>query len=215
MALRHAEIGGACSVSFAPRHAEGGCQRGSQPALDHPKLSRLKWRNDQGRDRQLSQLKPLPMLGSLEPANMALRATQGAVSNGLMSNKDDGGRAPSCRAQRSARPKLSRWRAFAVPSPFPPPEAFNSRPAASYELQQPRCRHWDDCRHSVMIEPHELARRHQLDMLTPLLTISKAMRCTRWGGRKGCYSPEPHKNAVSPFAAGSSTEASSSATPIA
>jgi hypothetical protein len=32
-----------------------------------------------------------------------------------------------------------------------------------------------------MIEPGELARQHRLDMLTPLLTISKAMRCTRCG----------------------------------
>jgi hypothetical protein len=37
--------------------------------------------------------------------------------------------------------------------------------------------HCDSCRHSIMVEPHELARR--LDMLTPLLAISKAMRCTR------------------------------------
>jgi hypothetical protein len=29
--------------------------------------------------------------------------------------------------------------------------------------------HCDDCRHSVMVEPHELAERHRLDMLTPLL----------------------------------------------
>jgi hypothetical protein len=29
-----------------------------------------------------------------------------------------------------------------------------------------------------MIEPHELAQRHRLDILTPLLTISKAML---WG----------------------------------
>jgi hypothetical protein len=36
-------------------------------------------------------------------------------------------------------------------------------------------------RHRIMIEPHELAQRHQLDMQTPLLTISKAMRCTRCG----------------------------------
>ena len=45
--------------------------------------------------------------------------------------------------------------------------------------------HCDDCRHSVMIELHELAQRHQLDMQTPLLTISKAMRCTRCGAREG------------------------------
>jgi hypothetical protein len=48
--------------------------------------------------------------------------------------------------------------------------------------------HCDDCRHSVMIEPHELARQHRLDMQTPLLTISKAMRCR---ARKGCCWPEP------------------------
>ena len=52
--------------------------------------------------------------------------------------------------------------------------------------------HCDGCRHSIMIEPHELAQRHRLDMLTPLLTISKAMRCTRCGARKGCCWPEPH-----------------------
>ena len=33
---------------------------------------------------------------------------------------------------------------------------------------------------------NELAQRHRLDMLTPLLTISKAMRCTRCGAPKGC-----------------------------
>jgi hypothetical protein len=37
--------------------------------------------------------------------------------------------------------------------------------------------HCDGCRQSILIEPHELAQRHRLDMLTPLLTISKAMRC--------------------------------------
>jgi hypothetical protein len=45
--------------------------------------------------------------------------------------------------------------------------------------------HCDGCRH-IMIEPCELAQRHRFDMLTPLLTISKAMRCTRCGARKGC-----------------------------
>jgi len=49
--------------------------------------------------------------------------------------------------------------------------------------------HCDGCRHSVMIEPHELTQRHRLDMQTPLLTISKAMRCTRCGARKGCCWP--------------------------
>ena len=52
--------------------------------------------------------------------------------------------------------------------------------------------HCDDCRHSIMVEPAELAQRHRLDMQTPLLTISKAMRCTRCGARRGCCWPEPH-----------------------
>ena len=52
--------------------------------------------------------------------------------------------------------------------------------------------HCDDCRHSIMIEPRELGRQHQLDMQTPLLAISKAMRCTRCGARRGCCWPEPH-----------------------
>ena len=33
--------------------------------------------------------------------------------------------------------------------------------------------------HTVMVPPRELAERHGLDMLTPLLTISRRMRCTR------------------------------------
>jgi hypothetical protein len=33
--------------------------------------------------------------------------------------------------------------------------------------------HCDGCRHSIMIEPHELAQQHGHDMETPLLTISK------------------------------------------
>jgi hypothetical protein len=52
--------------------------------------------------------------------------------------------------------------------------------------------HCDQCRHSVMVEPTELAQRDRRDMLTPLLTISKSMRCTRCGARKGCCWPEPH-----------------------
>jgi hypothetical protein len=45
--------------------------------------------------------------------------------------------------------------------------------------------HCDGCRHSIMIEPHELAQRHRFDMLTPLLTISKAMRCSALRGAEG------------------------------
>jgi len=59
------------------------------------------------------------------------------------------------------------------------------------KLGKPAWLHCDDCRHSIMIEPQEFARLHRLDMLTPLLTISKAMRCTRCWARRGCCWPEP------------------------
>jgi hypothetical protein len=41
--------------------------------------------------------------------------------------------------------------------------------------------HCDSCRHSIMIEPHELAQRYRLDVLKPLLMISKAMHCALRG----------------------------------
>jgi predicted adenine nucleotide alpha hydrolase (AANH) superfamily ATPase len=34
----------------------------------------------------------------------------------------------------------------------------------------------DGCAHTVMIKPRDFAERHGLDMLTPLLTISRRMR---------------------------------------
>jgi hypothetical protein len=45
-------------------------------------------------------------------------------------------------------------------------------------------------------EPRELARGIRLDIRTPLLTISKAMRCTRRGARKGCCWLDPHSARV-------------------
>jgi hypothetical protein len=50
----------------------------------------------------------------------------------------------------------------------------------------------DACAHSVMVRPREFAERHDLDTLTPLLTISKRLRCTRFGARKGGCRPESH-----------------------
>jgi hypothetical protein len=56
--------------------------------------------------------------------------------------------------------------------------------------------HCDGYRHSIMIEPHELAQQYRLDMLTSLLTITRRMRCSRclhWrsdfaiGGRRTGY----------------------------
>lgn len=50
----------------------------------------------------------------------------------------------------------------------------------------------DWCQHHVMIAPRELADRHGLDMQTPLLMLSRALRCTRCGERKGHACIEPH-----------------------
>lgn len=51
----------------------------------------------------------------------------------------------------------------------------------------------DICAHAVMVEPDAFAASHGLDMLTPLLTISQALRCTRCGERKAWCWPEPHR----------------------
>ena len=50
----------------------------------------------------------------------------------------------------------------------------------------------DGCQHSVMVAPRALADRHGLHMQTPLLTLSRALRCTRCGERKGQARLEPH-----------------------
>ena len=50
----------------------------------------------------------------------------------------------------------------------------------------------DECAHTAMVKPREFAERHGLDMLTPLLTVSRRMRCTRCGARKGGCRPAPH-----------------------
>jgi DNA-directed RNA polymerase subunit RPC12/RpoP len=46
----------------------------------------------------------------------------------------------------------------------------------------------DECAHTVMVKPRDLADRHGLDMLTLL----RRMRCTRCGARKGGCRPAPH-----------------------
>jgi hypothetical protein len=43
-----------------------------------------------------------------------------------------------------------------------------------------------------MVAPRELADRHGLDMQTPLLVLSRALRCTRCGERKVKARLEPH-----------------------
>jgi hypothetical protein len=47
-----------------------------------------------------------------------------------------------------------------------------------------------------MVEPEAFAASHGLVMLTPLLSISQALRCTRCGERKAWCRLEPHNTAV-------------------
>jgi hypothetical protein len=49
----------------------------------------------------------------------------------------------------------------------------------------------DACHHGVSENPSLFAARHNLDLLTPMLTVSKVLRCTRCGARKGRAMPEP------------------------
>lgn len=50
----------------------------------------------------------------------------------------------------------------------------------------------DWCRRTVMVGVREFASSHRLDMLTPLLTVSRRLRCSRCGERKAQARLEPH-----------------------
>jgi len=50
----------------------------------------------------------------------------------------------------------------------------------------------DVCAHDLMVEPEAFAASHGLDMLTPLFSISRALRCTQCGERKSWCRLEPH-----------------------
>jgi hypothetical protein len=47
------------------------------------------------------------------------------------------------------------------------------------------------CQHSVYADVREFADQHRLDLLTPLLTVSRRLRCTRCGLRSAHAKPEP------------------------
>ena len=49
----------------------------------------------------------------------------------------------------------------------------------------------DWCQRSVYADVRAFAMGHRLDMLTPLLTISRRLRCTRCGYRRAHAKPEP------------------------
>jgi hypothetical protein len=64
--------------------------------------------------------------------------------------------------------------------PTPKDDAWRQAHLAMLErLGKDAWRRCDECAHTVMVSPREFADRHGLDMLTPLLTISRRMRCTR------------------------------------
>lgn len=49
----------------------------------------------------------------------------------------------------------------------------------------------DACAHTTIEDPRLFAARHNLDLLTPMLTVSKRLRCTKCSARKGRATPEP------------------------
>ena len=54
----------------------------------------------------------------------------------------------------------------------------------------------DQCQHSAMVDVRAFADQHQLDMRTPLLTISRALECSRCGERRSWCRLEPHGYSV-------------------
>ena len=77
--------------------------------------------------------------------------------------------------------------------PTPKDEAWKQAHLAMVErLGKDAWLRCDECAHTAMVKPREFAERHGLDMLTPLLTISRRMRCTRCRARKGGCRPAPH-----------------------
>ena len=49
----------------------------------------------------------------------------------------------------------------------------------------------DACAHTTVEDPRLFAARHDLDLLTPMLTVSKKLRCTKCLKRQGRATPEP------------------------
>lgn len=49
----------------------------------------------------------------------------------------------------------------------------------------------DWCQRTVMVDVSSFAREHNLDMSTPLLTISKRLKCMACGYRRAHARPEP------------------------
>jgi hypothetical protein len=52
----------------------------------------------------------------------------------------------------------------------------------------------DACHHTAYPEPRAFAEEHQLELTTPLLLISRRLRCSKCGSRKCGCRPEPYSN---------------------
>ncbi len=52
----------------------------------------------------------------------------------------------------------------------------------------------DACGHETYPEPQAFADEHHLEMTTPLLPISRRLRCSKCGSRKCGCRPEPYNN---------------------
>lgn len=50
----------------------------------------------------------------------------------------------------------------------------------------------DQCQRSAMVDVRAFAEQHGLDMRTPLLSISRALRCSRCGERRSWCRLQPH-----------------------
>jgi hypothetical protein len=50
----------------------------------------------------------------------------------------------------------------------------------------------DQCQHNVMTDVRAFADRHGLDMRTPLLAISRALKCSKCGEMRSWCRLEPH-----------------------
>ncbi|MFZ4807817.1 MAG: hypothetical protein ACOYLQ_11205 [Hyphomicrobiaceae bacterium] len=60
--------------------------------------------------------------------------------------------------------------------------------AAAHQRVWLRC---NACGHELIADPADFAARHDLPLITPLLRIAAALRCTECGERKAHCWPEP------------------------
>ena len=76
---------------------------------------------------------------------------------------------------------------------IPKDNAWRQVTLASIEaLQQKLWLRCDECAHDVITTPAFMHEKHGLDWRTPLLTISRSLRCSCCGSRKAACRPKPY-----------------------